>query len=348
MSSLRESTLADLNVRLKEAFLSVPRRGNNVVDYSETALKLSPKSLEIAELILRSPSIIEMLPQAVRDIRAAAGNPFDYESVEEVEKTDIQIPGADSMLTARIYKSKGSQTKKKNGALIYYHGGGFVLSDINLYDGLTSQLALLSGLVVVSINYRLAPETPFPGGLLDTQASFNWLYEHAEEFDINADRMAIGGDSSGANLAAVVCVLNRDQDKPMPVMQMLIYPNTMGNSLTESRKRLVDAPVIPRPVIDWFYNHYISDSRSSDPRFDLMATDDLSHLPPAFIITAGHDPLLDEGEAYANRLRESGVPVRYSCYTDTFHGFYNFGVLPQARAAVVESAAILSAVLDGE
>lgn len=346
MYTFRETALSVLNVRQEEAFQSVPRPGRHVVDYSKTASNLSTESQKIADLILQGPSIIEMLPQAARDMRMAAGNPFDYEDVEEVEKTDIQIPGADTMLEARIYKTKRNQ-KKKNGALIYYHGGGFVLSDIDLYDGLITQLAFQSGLTVISVNYRLAPETPFPGGLLDTQTSFNWLYEHAEEFEIDAERMAIGGDSSGANLAAVTCVLNRDQDKPLPAMQMLIYPSTMGNSLTESRKRLHDAPVIPKSVIDWFHNHYIPEGMSNDPRFNIMATEDLSHLPPAFVLTAGYDPLIDEGEAFANRLRESAVPVRYSCYTDTFHGFYNFGDLPQARAAVAESAAILSAVLDG-
>lgn len=344
MYTFPEVATSVLNVKPEEAFQGVSRVGRNVVDYSKTALSLSPESQKIADLIIQAPSLIEMLPQTARDLRTATGNPFDYEEVEEVEKADIKVPGADSILEARIYKTKGNQNKK-NGALIYYHGGGFVLSDIELYDGLTSQLAFQSGLVVISVNYRLAPETPFPGGLLDTQASFNWLYEHAEEFGMDAERMAIGGDSSGANLAAVTCILNRDQDKPMPAMQMLIYPSTMGNTLTESRKRLHDAPVIPQPVIEWFHNHYISAEFSSDPRFDIMATKDLSRLPPAFVLTAGYDPLIDEGEAFANRLRENGVPVRYSCYADTFHGFYNFGVLPQARAAVTESAAILSAVL---
>ncbi len=345
MYTFREAPLIALRVRQEEAFQSVLRPSPNVVDYSQMASSLSPESQKIADLIMQAPSITEMLPQAARDMRTAAGNPFDYEGINEVEKTNIQIPGAVTILESRIYKTKANQ-QKKNGALIYYHGGGFVLSDINLYDGLMAHLAYHSGLVVVSVNYRLAPETPFPGGLLDVQASFNWLYAHAEEFEIDAERMAIGGDSSGANLAAVTCVLNRDQDKPMPAMQMLIYPSTMGNSQTESRKRLRDAPVIPKPVIEWFHNHYISEEMSNDPRFDIMETEDLSHLPPAFVLTAGYDPLMDEGEAFANRLRESGVPVRYSCYTDTFHGFYNFGVMPQARAAVVESAAILSAVLD--
>lgn len=346
MHTFRKTVSSVLNVRSEEAFLSVPRAGRNVVDYSKVASNLSAESQKIADFILQTPSVIEMSPQAAREMRLAAGNPFDHEGVEEVETTDIKIPGADSMLDARIYKTKGEQ-KKLSGALIYYHGGGFVLSDINLYDGLITQLAFHSGLIVISVNYRLAPETPFPGGLLDAQTSFNWLYEHAKEFGVDAERMAIGGDSSGGNLAAVTCILNRDQDKPMPAMQMLIYPSTTGNTLTESRKRLYDAPVIPQSVIEWFHNHYISEEFSKDPRFDIMKTKDLSYLPPAFVLTAGYDPLIDEGEAFAKRLRESGVPVRYSCYADTFHGFYNFGVLPEARAAIAETAAILTAVLTG-
>ncbi len=327
------------------AFSETPRQGATVKITGETCPEGIAFEARPAVAAWRSgPRISGYEPEEVRQMRRAAGNPFDYDTIPSVKKTDFTIPGPASDLPARLYDPAPSATGDRP-SLIYFHGGGFCLGEIASYDGLLTQMAHDSGLLMVSVEYRLAPETPFPGGVLDTQQAFNWMYEHAADFGMDRARMAIGGDSAGGNLAAVACVLNRDAGLPLPAVQWLIYPSTIANNSSDSRERLHDAPVIPKEILAWMHNHYMQGGDSDDPRFNVMATPDLSGLPPAFILTAGYDPLMDEGEFYANRLRDAGVPVRYSCYTDMFHGFLNYGKLPQARAAVTESAAVISAAL---
>ncbi len=346
MQDYREIDDLEIQEKVKIAFARVRRVGDKVVDFSCIDDDGFPEQTQdILDQLEMLPSITGFSPREIRQMRKRAGSPYDHDRDVNVKRRDFNIPGPSSFIPARIYYPSSENSGKLSGALVFYHGGGFVLGDIDSYDGVTSQLAGQSGLIVVSIGYRLAPETPFPGGLLDAQHAFNWLYDNAENYRIDRERMAIGGDSAGGNLSAVVCILNRDEGKAKPALQMLIYPSTIGNCSSKSRIRFHDAPVLPKRVLEWLHNHYISEDQENDPRFNALATDDFSDLPPAFVMTAGYDPLLDEGEAYAKKLQAHGVSVRYSCYANMFHGFYNFGVLPESKIAIKESADILAVAL---
>ncbi len=342
----------DLDVKLVKnstslALKNIKRVGDKVTDYSHTDEEGFPEDARvILDQIKLLPPVTDFKPREVRDSQARRGYPFDHNKNAEVEKREVKIPFQGGEIEARMYIPKVDGEKKSNsGALVYFHGGGFVLGSIDSHDGAAIQIANQSKLKVLSVNYRLAPESPFPAGLLDAQHSFNWLYQNAGQYDIDKDRIAIGGDSAGANLAAASCKLNRDQGKPMPAIQMLIYPSTIGNNSSKSREQLEDAPIIPKPVIQWMHDHYIPRDQANDERFNILAAEDLSDLPPAFVLTAGYDPLRDEGHAYAEKLRAHGVEVRYSCYTNMFHGFYTYGVLSESRNAVNETAKVLSLAL---
>lgn len=334
--------------RVQLALKTARRVGDKVKDYSLTDEAGFPS---LAQLIIDQikifPPVTDFEPSQVRAALAKRGDTYGHDRDVDIDRRDIQIPLSDSTLPARIYTPRLENAKSPNnkGALVYFHGGGFVLGDIESHDGVAAQLAYQSGLTVISVAYRLAPEVPFPGGLLDAQNAFNWLHANAEKYHIDKERMAIGGDSAGANLSTVICILNRDQNKPLPALQILIYPSTIGNNTSASRVRLAGAPVLSKPVLEWMHGHYISEEQSNDPRFNVMAVDDLEGLPPAFVLTGGYDPLLDEGYEYAKKLSISGVEVRYSCYTNMFHGFYNYGALPESKAAIAETAEILALAL---
>ncbi len=331
--------------KVNNDFTSVERVGSQVFDHTNVSPGgIGKEGQVLVDLINKAPSWLESEPHEVRAMRDAVGNPFEHENVDSVYQTDIKIPGSQNEISARIYAPQ-TEHKESRASLVFYHGGGFSLGNVKSYDRVCIQLAHQSGLVVISVEYRLAPETRFPGGLNDAQDSFIWLAENAAQFDLDPDKMAVGGDSAGANLATVLCVLNRDQGKRMPVFQLLIYPWTAAAEMSPSRERLLDAAIIPKKALDWFQHHYISKEDCDDPRFNVLSVEDLSGLPPAFILTAGYDPFVDEGEAYAKKLESCGVQVRYSCYSDMFHGFLNFGTLPQAQIALSESSAVLASAL---
>lgn len=326
-------------------FTKVERIGSQVFDCSAVCPNgIGKEGQEIVNLINSAPSWIDSEPHEVRAMREKVGNPFEHDNVDSVKVRDIEIPGSQVGIPARIYTPK-TKVSEKRASLVFYHGGGFSLGNVDSYDRVCIQLAHQSGLVVISIEYRLAPEARFPCGVIDAQDSFNWIAQNADQLHLDPDKIAVGGDSAGANLATVLCILNRDQEKGMPAFQLLIYPWTAGGNLSSSRERLVDGAIIPKNALDWFQTHYISKEQCDDPRFNVLEVEDLSGLPPAFILTAGYDPFVDEGEAYAKKLELSGVDVRYSCYADMFHGFLNFGTIPQSQAALTELAAVLASAL---
>jgi acetyl esterase len=305
---------------------------------------LGREAREVLSVLNTSPIDVAMHPRDVRAKRQREGNPFDHNPVQSLQKLDISIPSGEGELNCRMYGFAGAEEPLRP-ALVYFHGGGFVLGSIESYDRFLSQLAFQSKVLVISVGYRLAPETRFPGALADAKLAFNWFHERASEFGIDRSRLAIGGDSAGANLAVVTCRDNRDSGGPMPALQLLIYPSVIGNKASGSREEFSEGLYLTKEIITWFHDHYIDRDIADDPRFNLLAHADHSRLPPAFIMTAGFDPLRDEGFALAQTFQKNQVAVRHSCYTDMFHGFINFGSLSQARAAVSECAEVLSACL---
>jgi len=274
-----------------------------------------------------------------RDTATTAGPPRPMRRVEAVE-----IPGPAGGLPARLYVADEDPAQDGNAdpLLVYFHGGGWVIGDLETHDVVARFLATHTSCRVLSVDYRLAPEHPFPAPVEDAFAAFRWAVEKASELGVDPNRIVVGGDSAGGNLAAAVCLEARDAGGPRPAMQLLIYPVTdaVGGP---SRLLFAEGFQLTKADMDWFELHYLSGGAAAeDPRISVLRAEDLAGLPPAYITTAGFDPLRDEAEAYAERLREAGVPVALRRHGDLIHGFANMTAISRsARAAMHEVAGAL-------
>ena len=257
---------------------------------------------------------------------------------------DRTIPGPAGELRARVYTPEG---KGPFPGLVFFHGGGFVLCSLDSHDGQCRSLAHGAGCVVVSVDYRLAPEHKFPAAPEDCYAATRWVAEHAADFDVDPTRLAIGGDSAGGNLTAVTALLARDRGGPTLRFQLLVYPVTDCAFETASYRDNAEGYFLTKSMMRWFWDHYLSDpAHAEDPYASPLRAKDLSGLPPGLCITAEFDPLRDEGESYAERLRKAGVDVVTSRYDGMFHGFFGMaGLLDQGRRAIAEASAALRAAL---
>lgn len=238
----------------------------------------------------------------------------------------------------RVYRPVKNETLP---ALVYFHGGGWTIGDIDTHDVLCRQLAVGARCVVVSVDYRLAPEYPFPAAVDDCFAATRHVADNAAKLGIGA--IAVGGDSAGGNLAAVVSLLARDAGSPAIAFQLLIYPATDQRAATASHERNAQGYLLTRDAIEYFRRAYLPEAVDwTDWRASPVLAKSHANLPPALVITAGYDPLLDEGRAYAERLKAAGVRVEYREYADMVHGFILFGgVLDSANAAVADCCAAL-------
>lgn len=255
----------------------------------------------------------------------------------------VEVPGAAGALTARFYVPGHLPAGEPAPLLVYYHGGGWVVGDLDTHDGLCRFLAAAAGVAVLSLEYRLAPEHPLPAAVEDSVAGFVWAAANAAELGVDPARIAVGGDSAGANLAAVVSLSARAAGGPVPAMQLLIYPVTDAVGGQRSRELFADGFFLTKGDMDTFEAHYLppgTDSR--DPRVSVLHAPDLTDLPPAYICTAGFDPLRDEGEAYALRMRGAGVPVALRRHPGLVHGFANMTAVSRtSRGAMLETAGAL-------
>ena len=264
--------------------------------------------------------------EASKARRPVIANP---EPVHEVTDRAIQGPAGD--LPVRIYRPSANAGLP---VLVWFHGGGWVLGDLDAADPTCRSLANESGCVVVSVDYRLAPETPFPGAAEDAYAATVWVSEHAAEIGGDPTRIAVGGDSAGGNLAAVVCLVARERGGPRIVHQGLVYPVTDHALDTPSYEENAEGYLLTRSGMQWFWDQYLGDQDRSHPYASPLRAGDLSGLPPAIVITAEFDPLRDEGEAYAARLRECGVATALHRFDGMIHGFFGMSaVLPAGREA---------------
>ncbi|WP_425551874.1 alpha/beta hydrolase [Fodinicola feengrottensis] len=255
---------------------------------------------------------------------------------------DTSVPGPNGAVPVRIYTpSEG----KPLPVLVYYHGGGWVIGSLETHDRTCRSLAVAADCVVVSVDYRLAPEHPFPAGVTDAYAAAAWVAEHIGDYGGDGSRLAVGGDSAGGNLSAVVAQLARDRGGPALALQLLIYPGTDAADNSPSMIENAEGYLLTRPFIDWFINHYLENPADiADPLVSPAVTADLSGLPPALVITAEFDPLRDQGTAYAKRLADAGVPTETVEYEGMIHGFFQMtGVLDTARDAVAKSGTALRA-----
>jgi acetyl esterase len=208
--------------------------------------------------------------------------------------------------------------------MLFLHGGGFVIGSLETHDSLCRQLALRSGAAVLALDYRLAPEHPFPTAIDDAWAALGWIRQNASNLGLDGDRMAVGGDSAGGTLAAVCALLARDAGLPL-ALQLLITPGTAAHADTASHRLFGDGFLIDNATIAWFFDHYIPYHHRRDWRFAPLEAPDVDGVAPACVILAECDPLVDEGIAYADRLRAAGVPVQLELYRGLTHDFIKMG-----------------------
>jgi len=279
------------------------------------------------------------VPEARQAIRAlfAVDTP---ESVAKVE--DRKISGPAGQIPIRLYTPQG---KGPLPVLVFFHGGGWVIGDLETHDNTCRELANGAGCIVVAVDYRLAPEHKFPAAPEDCYAATKWVALNAASFGGDPARIAIGGDSAGGNLAAAVGVMAADRGAPTFVHQLLIYPVTNYAFDTPSYRENADGYLLTKEGMTWFWGHYLkTDEDGQNAYASPLRARDCRRVPPAFVITAEFDPLRDEGEAYAARLQEAGVPVEVKRYNGMIHGFFSLGhIMAQGKQAVADAVARLRA-----
>ena len=295
------------------------------------------------------PAVQTVTPQENRRLRARLTalrrelvGPVSPEPVARI--ADRRIPVAGGTVAARIYTPDGPGPFP---VLVYFFGGGFIMGDIDAVDEVCRMMANRAGCVVVSAEYRLAPEHKFPGPIEDGVAAVAWTAEHAASFDGDPTRLAVGGESAGGNIAAVVCQRAKAQGGPRIAFQVLVYPPVDFTAGLGVDRAVAGQNTLTDERMAYFDRHYFRTPEDArDPLVSPSLADDLRNLPPALIIAAEYDPLAAEDAAYAARLRQAGVPVTYTCYPGMVHGFYSMpGILTQSRAAVEQVSAALRAAL---
>jgi acetyl esterase len=254
---------------------------------------------------------------------------------------DRSIPGPRGAIPVRVYHPRSRRAPRP--VLVFFHGGGFVVGSIASHDGVCRALAQKADAIIVSVEYGLAPEHRFPAGVDDAVAATRWVIANAASLDGDPSAVAVGGDSAGGNLAAVVAQETRD-DAVRPVFQLLVYPATDLTRSLPSHRQFREGFLLTKKSMDFYLENYVTEDEKKGPRASPLFAPAAAFrgLPPALVLTAGFDPLRDEGRAYADKLREAGVATQYECVAGSIHGFFSFGgVFAHARRAVEDSARAL-------
>jgi acetyl esterase len=299
---------------------------------------LDPRLQFMAAQARAQARLISLTPEEARRSARAGFAPLAAPLPEGVDVETLMVPGADGERPARLYRpARGSEDRP---VLVYAHMGGGVLGDLDTCDAFCGLLTKAAGCPVLSVDYRLAPEHRFPAGYHDVLAAYRWARDNADRLGAVRGQAAIGGDSMGGNFAALVCQSLRREGEPQPLLQMLIYPAVDLADDSPSMRDSQFAFPLDAATMAWFMGHYLNpEDAPADPRLSPAREADLSGLAPAIVVTAGFDPLHDQGEAYARRLHAAGVPVDYRCYDSLAHAFTSFtGVVPAAAAACAEIA----------
>ncbi len=306
---------------------------------------LTPRMAELLTRIQRAnrPGYHHLSPQQARVAYLMGAEILDLPRAPLPRVEELELPGPAGPMKARLYAPSHDPLP----VLLYLHGGGFTIGGLDTHDSLCRQWALRAGVAVVSLDYRLAPEHPFPAAVEDTQAAMRWLSAHAHTLGLNGAKLAVGGDSAGGTLAAVAALTARDEGLPL-ALQLLITPGTTARCDTESHARFAKGYLLDAEAIAWFFNHYATDAQREDWRFAPLRADDHEGVAPACVLLAEADPLVDEGVAYADRLRAAGVPVQLELFRGVTHDFIKMGrAIPEALdAQAVCAAALRHALLE--
>jgi acetyl esterase len=296
----------------------------------------------VLDLIRESgrPPYETLTPPQAREVSRNSRAVLQPDPPDVAEIRELRANGPAGPIPLRLFRGLGTQAGGPLPGLVYFHGGGWVIGDLDTHDTLCRQIANAAGCVVVSVDYRLGPEHKFPAAVEDSIAATAWVAQHAADLGVDAARLAVGGDSAGGNLAAVVSLDARDHGGPRLALQVLIYPGTDMSMRHDSHRRYGDGLFLTRTMIEWFRDHYLrTPADREDWRASPLLAPDLRDLPPAAVITAGFDPLVDEGEDYASRLVTAGVPVSVRRFPGQIHGFITMGrMIPESFAAVEEVA----------
>ena len=274
-----------------------------------------------------------------RESRAA----FSPAVPEVAEARDLALSGPGGRIPLRLYRGLGTEAGALLPVLVFFHGGGWTIGDLDTHDIVCRTLANKARCAVVAVDYRMGPEHKFPAAVDDCIAATRWVAAQSAAIGVDVSRIAVGGDSAGGNLAAVTAIALRDAGGPPLVFQALVYPATDQRMDSDSHARLAEGYLLTRNNMLWFRGNYLEPGQYDDWRASPLRAADLARLPPAHIITAGYDPLLDEGRAFSDRLVAAGVPVLYECFEGMTHGFLTLGgVVAGANHALYRLAQSLS------
>lgn len=312
-------------------------------------MALDPESQRLIDLMAAAnrPAWNTLSPQAARDLYLSLRPGAQGPRPADVKVMDRTIPGPAGELSVRLYRPASAAPDAPLPALVYAHGGGWVFGNLDSHDVLCAQLALEAGIAVFHVDYRLAPEARFPGAFHDVVAALQWVAAHGASVGIDPTRLAIGGDSAGGNLAAAASIWARDNGGPKLLMQLLAYPVTDAVARTESYRHFEDGYGLNAVTMEWFFDHYTPDKASrGDWRVSPLRAASLAGLPPALVVTAGYDPLRDEGRAYAWRLQQEGTQADLVEFGGMLHGFLSSPMLLHgARRGTTLCAAALREAL---
>lgn len=284
------------------------------------------------------PAISDLPPETGREVYRM----MHQDNIKAVmhDVTDTTAGG----VPIRIYRPIA---RDNSPCIVFFHGGGWVIGDLETHDSCCRMLAEETGYVVIAVDYRLAPEHPYPAPVTDSYEAFCWIHQQADSLNINPDRLAVAGDSAGGNLAAVVSLRARDEAGPNICHQLLIYPVTDAAMDTLSYKDNGEGYMLSEATMKWFFDHYAGIDVRQEPFVSPLKAENLNALPPATVFTAEFDPLRDEGEAYAKRLSEAGVKTLVKRFDGQIHGFFTMtDVMPEARQAAQLAATQLKQDLD--
>lgn len=306
---------------------------------------LDPEVAALLERAARSgrPTLESLSPPQAREEYRRSSKILNPDPPEVGSVENRSISGPRGPIGIRLYRPIGSEATERLPALIYFHGGGFTVGDLDTHDYVCRSLANKARCAVMSVDYRLGPENKFPAAHEDAIAACRWASANANALHIDTRRLAIGGDSAGGTLSAATTLILRDAGDPRFALQLLIYPSARMPHTMRSTEANGEGYLLTKHTLNYFRSNYLNGPQDyGDWRCSPLLAPDHSQLPPALIITAGYDPLLDEGKAYAEKLAAAGVLVTYHCYEGMVHGFITMGrALSGAHQAIDECAAAL-------
>jgi acetyl esterase len=323
----------------------------DILSDEESTMALDPDAERVLEMVRQSgrPPYDQVTPAEARALFRAARDVLCPTPAPVAEIRDLAAPGPDGgRVPLRLYRAAGTATEEILPALVYFHGGGWVVGDLDCYNSMCRHLANAARCAVVAVDYRLAPEYKFPAAVEDCLAATRWVAKTGAEIGVDNYRLAVGGDSAGGNLAAVVSLLARDCGTLPLRAQLLLYPSVDFAMNRASIEQFAEGHLLTLATMRWFAGHYLRGTEDiTDWRASPLRAPDLSRVAPAFVLTAGHDPLCDEGQAYAQRLQDDGVAVKELHIPDQIHGFLTMGrIIRAAEPALDAIGASLKASFD--